>query len=310
MLVNWAEFVREIIRQLPMLVQQLVNGLTVGCLYALIAIGYTMVYGILRLINFAHGDIFMMAMYFAFFGITVFLIPWWAAMLLVIVVTVALGVLIEQAAYRPLRDAPRISLLISAIGVSYLLENLATVLFTGVPRSFPAVPYFQQMVVIGQVRIQMLGFWVPGIVAALVVSLMYVVHRTKTGMAMRAVSKDIETAKLMGININTTIAATFGIGSALAAAGAMLWGMKYPQMQPYVGVMPGLKCFIAAVIGGIGNITGAIIGGILLGVLEILIVFFFPGLSGYKDAFAFVALILILLLKPTGLMGEAVTDKV
>ncbi len=295
---------------MPMLLQQLVNGLTVGCLYALIAIGYTMVYGILRLINFAHGDIFMMAMYFAFFGITVFMIPWWAAMLLVILATGILGMVIERAAYQPLREAPRISLLISSIGVSYLLENLATVLFTGVPRSFPAVPYFQQIVLIGTVRIQMLGFWVPAIVLVLVVALMYIVHRTKAGRAMRAVSKDMETAKLMGININRTIQMTFGIGSALAAAGAMLWGMKYPQIQPYVGLMPGLKCFIAAVIGGIGNITGAIIGGILLGVLEILIVFLFPSLSGYKDAFAFIALILILLLKPTGLMGEAVTDKV
>ncbi|MCL1965280.1 MAG: branched-chain amino acid ABC transporter permease [Firmicutes bacterium] len=299
MLVNW-----------PMLIQQVVNGLTVGCLYALIAIGYTMVYGILRLINFAHGDIFMMAMYFAFFGITVFLIPWWAVMPLVVVVTTALGVLIEQAAYKPLREAPRISLLISAIGVSYLLENLATVLFTGIPRSFPSVPHFTEMVIVGQVRIQWLGFWVPLIVLALVVGLMFIVHRTKTGMGMRAVSKDMETAKLMGVHINRIIATTFGIGSALAAVGAMLWGMKYPQMQPYVGVMPGLKCFIAAVIGGIGNITGAIIGGILLGLLEILIVYFFPGLSGYKDAFAFIALILILLLKPTGLMGEVVTDKV
>ncbi len=295
---------------LPSVLQQLVNGLTVGCLYALIAIGYTMVYGILRLINFAHGDIFMMAMYFVFFGITVFLIPWWIAMLLVILATAILGMFIERVAYRPLREAPRISLLISSIGVSYLLENLATVVFTGVPRSFPSVQFFQQIVVIGTIRVQMLGFWVPAIVAILVVTLMYIVHHTKSGMAMRAVSKDMETAKLMGININRVIQLTFGIGSGLAAAGAMLWGMKYPQIQPYVGLMPGLKCFIAAVVGGIGNITGAIIGGILLGVLEILIVFFFPSLTGYKDAFAFIALILILLLKPTGLMGEAVTDKV
>ena len=290
--------------------QNLINGLTVGCLYALISIGYTMVYGILRLINFAHGDLFMMAMYFAFFGITVFFIPWWAAMILVIIATGLLGITIERTAYRPLREAPRISLLISSIGVSYLLENLATVIFTGVPRSFPSVNYFQQIVLLGKLRIQMLAFWVPGIVAALVFLLLYIVKRTKTGMAMRAVSKDMETARLMGVHINKTIATTFGIGSTLAAAGAMLWGMKYPMINPYVGLMPGLKCFIAAVIGGIGNITGAIIGGILLGVIEIMIVAFFPGISGYKDAFAFVALILILLFKPTGLMGEAVTDKV
>ncbi len=294
----------------PAFLQQLVNGLSVGCLYALIAIGYTMVYGILRLINFAHGDIFMMSMYFAFFGITVFLLPWWAAMLLVIALTAVFGMLIERAAYKPLRDAPRISLLISSIGVSYLLENLATVLFTGVPRSFPGVPYFQTMLLFGPVRIQMLSLWVPVVVAALVAALLYIVNKTKTGMAMRAVSKDMETAKLMGVNLNRTIQITFGIGSALAAAGAMLWGLKYPQIQPYIGVMPGLKCFIAAVIGGIGNIKGAILGGILLGVIEILIVYLFPSVTGYKDAFAFIALILILLFKPTGLLGEAVTDKV
>lgn len=294
----------------PTFLQQLVNGLTVGCLYALISIGYTMVYGILRLINFAHGDIFMMAMYFAFFGITVFLIPWWAAMILVIIATAMLGMLIERTAYKPLREAPRISLLISSIGISYLLENLATVIFTGVPRSFPSVNYFQQIVLFGSVRIQMLALWVPGIVAVLVFLLLYIVKRTKTGMAMRAVSKDMETAKLMGVHINRTIAITFGIGSTLAAAGAMLWGLKYPMINPYVGLMPGLKCFIAAVIGGIGNITGAIIGGLLLGVMEILIVSLFPSITGYKDAFAFVVLILILLFKPTGLMGEAVTDKV
>lgn len=292
------------------LLQQLVNGFTVGCLYALIAIGYTMVYGILRLINFAHGDLFMMAMYFAFFGISIFLLPWWVAFVLVIAATCLLGVAIERAAYRPLREAPRISLLISSIGVSYLLENLATLLFSGVPKSFPSIKFFQDIVVIGEVRIQMLAIWTPIIVAALVVGLLYIVNRTKAGMAMRAVSKDFETAKIMGININRTISLTFAIGSSLAAAGAMLWGLKYPQMQPYVGLMPGLKCFIAAVIGGIGNIVGAIIGGILLGVMEILIVFLFPQLSGYKDAFAFILLIIVLLWKPTGLMGEAVTDKV
>ena len=290
--------------------QQLINGLTVGSLYALIAVGYTMVYGILRLINFAHGDIFMMSMYFLFFGVSVFFIPWWASVLLVLAATALLGMLIEGAAYRPLRSSPRISLLISSIGVSYLLENLATVLFTGIPRQFPSFPYLEGIILLGEVRFARLSIFVPLVMAALMVMLQFLIHRTKVGMGMRAVSKDFETARLMGIKINQVIAFTFGIGSLLAAVGAIMWGIKYPRIEPYAGVMPGLKCFIAAVIGGIGNVTGAVIGGIILGVMEILIVFFAPSLSGYKDAFAFVALIVILLVRPTGLMGEAVTDKV
>lgn len=290
--------------------QNIANGLTIGSLYALVAIGYTMVYGILRLINFAHGDIFMMAMYFSFFAITVFYIPWYIAILLVLVATVLLGVLIEKAAYAPIRSAPRISLLISSIGVSYLLENLATVVFTGVPRQFPKIGTLQDNIVIGGINIQQLSFVTPVLMLLLVLALMVLVDKTKAGMAMRAVSKDFETAKLMGVNINRTIATTFAVGSLLAAAGAIMWGQKYPQIQPYVGVMPGLKCFIAAVIGGIGNIRGAVVGGLVLGMMEIMIVYIVPSLSGYKDAFAFIALILILLFLPTGLFGEKITDKV
>ncbi|MEG0752221.1 MAG: branched-chain amino acid ABC transporter permease [Angelakisella sp.] len=290
--------------------QQLANALTLGSLYALVAIGYTMVYGILRLINFAHGDIFMMAMYFAFFGITVFHIPWYLTMLLVPICTALLGMVIERAAYKPLRQAPRISLLISSIGVSYLLENLATVLFTGIPRQFPSLPFFQDVITLGGIRIQRLALAVPLITAVLVVGLLFLVDKTKTGMAMRAVSKDFETARLMGININRTISVTFGIGSLLAAVGAIMWGFKFPKIEPYVGMMPGLKCFIAAVIGGIGSIKGAVAGALILGLMEIMIIFFAPDLSGYKDAFAFIALIIILLVKPTGLFGEKTTDKV
>lgn len=290
--------------------QNLATGLTVGSLYALVAIGYTMVYGILRLINFAHGDIFMMAMYFAFFAISIFYIPWYIAVLLVLLATLLLGVLIERVAYKPLRDAPRISLLISSIGVSYLLENLATVVFTGVPRQFPAIANLQSNIMLGKVNIQQLAIYTPIIMLLLVAALLYLINKTKTGMSMRAVSKDFETARIMGVNINRTISVTFALGSLLASVGAIMWGQKYPQVQPYIGVMPGLKCFIAAVIGGIGDVKGAVVGGIILGVLEIMIVHFIPGLSGYKDAFAFIALILILLLKPTGLFSEKITDKV
>lgn len=292
------------------LLQQLANGLTLGSLYALVAIGYTMVYGILRLINFAHGDIFMMSMYFAFYAISVFYLPWYIAVVLVILATGLLGVIIERCAYKPLREAPRISLMISSIGVSYLLENLAIVLFTGIQKNFPSIPLFQDVITIGSIRMQRLTILVPIITAVIAVVLLYLINHTKTGLAMRAASKDLEAAKLMGININRTIAMTFFIGSILAATGAIMWGLKYPQIQAYVGTMPGLKCFIAAVIGGIGNIKGAIVGALLLGMMEILIVFFLPGLTGYKDAFAFIALVVILLWKPTGILGEKIAEKV
>ena len=292
------------------LLQQLANGLTLGSLYALVAIGYTMVYGILRLINFAHGDIFMMSMYFAFYAISVFYLPWYIAVVLVILASGVLGVNSERFAYRPLREAPRISLMISSIGVSYLLENLAIVLFTGIQKNFPSIPLFQDIITIGSIRIQRLTILVPIITAVIAVVLLYLINHTKTGLAMRAASKDLEAAKLMGININRTIAMTFFIGSILAATGAIMWGLKYPQIQAYVGTMPGLKCFIAAVIGGIGNIKGAIVGALLLGMMEILIVFFLPGLTGYKDAFAFIALVVILLWKPTGILGEKIAEKV
>lgn len=290
--------------------QGIANGLTLGSLYALVAIGYTMVYGILRLINFAHSDIFMMSMYFAFYMISIFYLPWYLSFLLVILATGLLGVLIERAAYKPLREAPRISLLISSIGVSYLLENFAVVAFSGIQRQFPAIPLFQSIVTMGNVRIQRLALVVPVVMILLVAALLILINRTKTGMAMRAASRDFETARLMGININRVVSLTFLIGSMLAAVGAMMWGLKYPQVQPYVGIMPGLKCFIAAVVGGIGNIRGAVLGALILGMLEILIVLFIPGLSGYKDAIAFIALIVILLVRPTGILGEKVADKV
>lgn len=290
--------------------QHLSNGISLGSLYALIAIGYTMVYGILRLINFAHGDIFMMSLYFAFYGVTVFSMPWYMAFVIAIILTAVLGVLIEYSAYKPLRDAPKISLLISAIGVSYLLENLAVVIFGGRQKAFPTPKLFTDVVQVGSISIQKLTFYIPVVTLILLFVLMYLVNKTKTGMAMRAVSKDYETARLMGVNINRTISITFGIGSALAAVGGIMWGMKFPQINPLMGVMPGLKCFIAAVIGGIGNIKGAVYGGFILGIGEIMLVAFMPTLSGYRDAFAFILLIVILLFKPTGIVGEKIDEKV
>ena len=290
--------------------QHIVNGISLGSLYALIAIGYTMVYGILLMINFAHADIVMMACYFAFFGITVFHIPWYLTFVLVIIATALLGVVIERTAYRPLRDAPKNSVLISAIGASFLLENLANYLFSGRPLRFPDIPLLSQTVSLGSVHIQAICLVIPVITFISLFVLLHIVNHTKTGMAMRAVSKDYEIARVMGVNIDRVISITFVIGSSLAAIGAFMWGVRYPGITPLLGVMPGLKCFIAAVIGGIGNIKGAVIGGFILGLGEVLIVAFFPQLSGYRDAFAFIVLIIILFYKPTGLLGEKTTEKV
>ncbi|MGE5581868.1 MAG: branched-chain amino acid ABC transporter permease [Bacillota bacterium] len=290
--------------------QHLSNGISLGSLYALIAIGYTMVYGILRLINFAHGDIFMMATYFAFFGVLIFGVPWYITFPLVLVLTGLLGITVEVSAYRPLRDAPKISILISAIGASFLLENLATVLFGGVPKPFPTPELFTDVITVGTVSIQKLTFYIPVVTVIFLFCLLYLINRTKIGMAMRAVSKDHETARVMGVNVNQTISLTFGIGSVLAAVGGLMWGMKYPQIAPLMGIIPGLKCFIAAVIGGIGDITGAVIGGFILGIGEIMLIAFLPDLTGYRDAFAFILLIVILLYRPTGIMGEKIAEKV
>jgi branched-chain amino acid transport system permease protein len=290
--------------------QHMVNGISLGSLYALIAIGYTMVYGILLMINFAHGDIVMMACYFAYFGITVFHVPWYITFVVVIVLTALLGAFIERTAYRPLRDAPKNSILISAIGASFLLENVANYLFSGRPMRFPEIPLLSQMFNIGGVEIQVISVIIPIVTFISLFILLHIVNKTKTGMAMRAVSKDYEIARVMGIKINSIITITFMLGSALAAIGAIMWGIRYPGITPMLGVMPGLKCFIAAVVGGIGNIKGAVLGGFILGLGEILIVAFFPDFSGYRDAFAFILLVIILFYKPTGILGEKITEKV
>ena len=295
---------------LDMFIQHSFNALTLGSLYGLIAIGYTMVYGILRLINFAHGDIFMMSAYFVFLGITVLNLPWVLAVLVAILSTAALGVMIDRIAYRPLREAPRISALISAIGVSFFIENICLVLFTGVPKPMPRLEALVTVMQFGNIRILPLAIFVPIMTFLLVAALLWVLYRTPPGLAMRAISKDIETTRLMGVRVDRIIALTFAIGSALAAAAGIMWALRYPQIHPFMGVFPGFKAFIAAVFGGIGSVQGAMVGGLILGFLEIMIIAFFPALSGYRDAFAFVLLIMILFVKPTGLMGEKLEDKI
>ena len=293
-----------------MFIQHAFNALTLGSLYGLIAIGYTMVYGILRLINFAHGDIFMMSAYFVFLGITVLNLPWIPAVIVAIASTAALGVLIDRIAYRPLREAPRISALISAIGVSFFIENICLVLFTGVPKPMPRLEALVTVMQFGNVRILPLAIFVPIMTFLLVGALLWVLYRTPPGLAMRAISKDIETTRLMGVRVDRIIALTFAIGSALAAAAGIMWALRYPQIHPFMGVFPGFKAFIAAVFGGIGSVQGAMLGGLILGFLEIMIIAFFPSLSGNRDAFAFVLLIMVLFVKPTGLMGEKLEDKI
>ncbi len=292
--------------------QHLANGISLGSVFALLAIGYTMVYGILRLINFAHGEIFMVGTYMAFYLMsgTFFVMPWYIAVLLAIIITIFFGMAVEKVAYAPLRNQPRISVMISAIGASFFIQNLGIVVFGGRPKAFPVPDIFSKVIKIGDISIVSVTFFIPIVTLILLFILLYIVNHTKTGMAMRAVSRDYEASRLMGINVNTIISITFAIGSALACFGGIMWGFKYPQLLPVMGLIPGLKCFIAAVIGGIGDIKGAVIGGFLLGLLEILLVALFPALSAYRDAFAFILLIIILLVKPTGIMGKNLTEKV
>jgi branched-chain amino acid transport system permease protein len=286
--------------------QQCLTGISLGGAYALIAIGYTLVYGILRLINFAHGDIFMMAGYFMIFAMAS--LPWYIAIVVVLIVTVLLGISIEHVAYRPLRNAPRMSVMISAIGVSYLLQNLATYLFTALPKGYPEIPFLKKIFQIGGLSASFVTFLTPVITLIVVYALITLIHKTKIGMAMRAVSKDYDTAALMGIKINRVITFTFAVGSLLAAIGSILYFTDRMTVFPFSGSLPGLKCFVAAVFGGIGSIPGAVIGGFILGLGETALVAM--GYSTFSDAFTFVLLIVILLIKPTGLFGEKTTDKV
>lgn len=288
--------------------QYCLTGISIGGIYALIAIGYTMVYGILRLINFAHGDIFMMAAYFMIFSMTTFALPWYVSMIVVLITTVVLGVCIEKIAYKPLRSAPRMSIMISAIGVSYLLQNLATYLFSALPRPYPAIGFLTRIVTIGSISTSVVTFITPVLTVIFVIVLIQLINHTKIGMAMRAVSKDFETSQLMGIKINRVISVTFVIGCFLAAVGSILYFTPRPSVYPLAGSLPGLKCFIAAVFGGIGSIPGAVLGGFIIGLSETFIKAL--GYSEFSDAFTFVLLILILLVKPTGLFGEKITEKV
>lgn len=286
----------------------LLNGLQAGSIYALIALGYTMVYGIVKLINFAHGDLMMLGAYIALFCLTSLSLPLWAAVLITMAVTALLGVIIERFAYKPLRSSPRISALITAIGISLLLQNIVMLLFSQNPRRFPNVLEAAPVIETGGLKISTLT--IGSIVAALILmaALYFFINKTRMGKAMRAVSEDTGAAILMGINVNTTITVTFAIGSALAAFAAVLYCLAYPQVQPFMGSMPGLKAFIAAVLGGIGIIPGAMVGGMILGIAESMTKGYIS--SQFSDAVVFGILILVLLFKPSGLFGRNIREKV
>ena len=287
-------------------VAQLLSGISLGGQYALIAIGYTMVYGILRLINFAHGDVFMCAGLMMVFMCAS--LPVYVSIPLMLVLTVLLGFVIERAAYKPLRSAPRMSVMISAIGVSYLLQNTATYVTGGLPQMYPSLPILSENITIFGTSTKWVTIVTPFLVVALVIALTQLINHTKIGMAMRAVAKDFETSQLMGIQINKVISVTFIIGSFLAAVGSLLYFTNYPTVIPTSGAMPGLKAFVAAVFGGIGSIPGAVIGAFIIGICETLIKG--TSMTVFSDAFTFALLIVILVVKPTGLFGEKATDKV
>ncbi|MGT2924677.1 branched-chain amino acid ABC transporter permease [Streptococcus caviae] len=289
------------------MLQQLINGLILGSVYALLALGYTMVYGIIKLINFAHGDIYMMGAFIGYFLITQYHLNFFVALVLTMVLTAVLGVVIEFLAYRPLRNSTRIAALITAIGVSFFLEYSMVRLVGANKHAFPqtlaTVKYNFGPISVTNVQLIILGVSI-----FLMLALQFVVQKTKMGKAMRAVSVDSDAAQLMGINVNSTISFTFALGSALAGAGGVLIGLYYNSVDPLMGMVPGIKAFVAAVLGGIGIIPGAAVGGFLIGLLETFSVSI--GLASYRDAVVYAVLIIILLVRPAGILGKNVKEKV
>ncbi|MBZ7953110.1 branched-chain amino acid ABC transporter permease [Campylobacter sp. RM9939] len=297
--------------------QQIVNGLSLGSMYALIAVGYTMVYGVLRLINFAHGDIMMVGAYIALllinclspfinttlldnhYVLAIFIVALIASMIFSSLV----GVIIDKIAYKPLRKAPRISLLITAIGISFFLQNLFNMIFTSTEQQFPVPPIFEKMITLGKVSMTLGSLLVPLVTLLVMFIVLILLYKSKYGIAIRALAFDIQTVNLMGINANRIIAIVFALGSALAALAGIFWSSNYYSVYPTMGTLVGLKAFAAAVLGGIGSVVGAVLGGLIIGLTEVMVVAFFPDLSGFKDAFAFIFLVFILLFRPTGILG-------
>ncbi|MFJ7935718.1 branched-chain amino acid ABC transporter permease [Sporosarcina sp. NPDC096371] len=287
--------------------QQLINGISLGSIYALIALGYTMVYGIIKLINFAHGEVFMIGAFIGYFSIAGWGLGLFPALLVSMTSCAIIGVIIERIAYKRLRNATRIAVLITAIGVSLLIQNGVIYMRGAQPEVYPTVLANKSFSILG-VQISSQSILILSVSIGLMIILQFIVHKTKIGKAMRAVSYDSEAAKLMGINVDNTISATFAIGSALAGAAGVIFGIYYTKIDPLMGVIPGLKAFVAAVLGGIGIIPGAMVGGLVLGVVETFVSAL--GFSLWRDAAAFVILILILIFKPSGIFGKNTREKV
>lgn len=292
------------------LLSQVANGLILGSMYALIAIGFSMIYGIVRLINFAHGDIFTIGAFATLASISVFELPFPVALVVVLVVGALCGLLIERAAFRPMRGAPQVTGFIASLAVSIMIENLAVLTVSAQPRTFVVPPYLNQLIPLGSLTVRMIDIAIVVLAIVLMIALVLFVRFTKTGVAMRATAENYDVARLMGININRMIGLAFAIGSGLAAVAGLMWGTKYGQISPLMGVLPGLKAFVAAVIGGVGSTAGAVLGGYVLGMAEVLFIGLLPPeFSGYRNAFVFGALILVLLVMPNGILGRSTEQR-
>ncbi len=287
-------------------ISQLVNGLILGSMYALIAIGFSMIYGIVRLINFAHGDIFAIGAFATLAGVGALGLPFPVAAVAVLGVGALVGVVIERIAFRPMRGAPQVTGFIASLAVAIFIENLAVLTISAQPRTFRVPDYLNLLLPIGGLSLRVIDIVIVVLAIVLMSALVLFVRHTRTGVAMRATAENYDVARLMGININRMIALAFAIGSGLAAIGGLMWGSKYGQIAPFMGLLPGLKAFVAAVIGGVGSITGAMLGGFVLGLAEVLFVGLLPPeYSGYRNAFVFGALIVVLLAMPNGILGKS-----
>lgn len=295
-----------------MFLQQLVNGLTLGGVYALIAVGYTMVYGVIQLINFAHGELYMLGAFMAFTMVTVMGIPFFLALVLTILFIAGCGIALDFIAYRPLRKAPRLAALITAIGMSIFLQNLALLIWGGQIRSYPRelLPevFFRNAITLGDITLTWLQIFILSVTVVFMYILHFIIHKTRVGIAMRAISQDKVTSALMGINVNRVISITFAIGSGMGAIAGILVGLYYNAIFPYMGYTAGIKAFAAAVLGGIGSVPGAMLGGVVLGVAEVFGAGYLS--SEYRDGISYAVMIMVILFKPSGLMGRSVVEKV
>ncbi len=292
----------------PLFLQFLINGIALGSLYALIAIGYTIIYGVVGLINMAHGEFFMIAAFFTMWGVLTYNIPWYFSFLIATLITVLLGLFVDRVAYRPLRKK-KTSSFIGAISISFLLQNIVVVVFTPRSKPFPHPAFLDEVIMLGDVTLPVVNIAIVIVSGLLFLILSYIVTKTDIGRAMRAIAKDQETVQLMGVNPNKIIAFSFILSTLFAAIGAFMYCSKFPYVDAFTGVIPGLKAFIGAVIGGIGSIPGALVGGFLLGLGEIMLVAVFPKLTAFRDIFTYVILILFLLFRPGGIFNVKVREE-